>query len=209
MSCLINYFWNFLIGSFIGFLAETIWCVIRWKKLESRKGLIYGYFIPIYGIATVMISFVIEKLNINNYVLFFIFTFIICAIVEYISSLFQEKCFSTKSWDYSKMFGNICGRINVLYLSAWSLLGVFWCKYYKILINIIIETLNRTNLLNEITLLCFILMLYNCYISFVASYRQKLRRKGIKPKNRYEKWLDKKYDDVKMKKIYTNAKYVG
>ena len=95
MSSLINYFWNFVIGSFVGFLAETIWCIIRWKKIESRKGLVYGYFIPIYGIATVLISFVIEKLNINNYGLFFIFTFIICAIVEYISSLFQEKCFLT------------------------------------------------------------------------------------------------------------------
>ena len=107
------------------------------------------------------------------------------------------------------MIGNICGRINILYLSAWSLLGVFWCKYYKNLINLITETLNSTNLLNEITLTCFVFMIYNCYISFVASYRQKLRRKGIKPKNRYEKWLDKKYDDKKMKKIYANAKYIG
>ena len=51
-------------------------------------------------------------------------------------------------------------------------------------------------------------MVYNCYISIVASYRQKLRRNGIKPKNKYEEWLDKKYNDEFLIKIYTNAKVI-
>ncbi|MBO5121369.1 MAG: hypothetical protein J6C28_06770 [Bacilli bacterium] len=48
-----DYLWLFIFGSFFGFVIETIWCLIRWRKLESRKGLIYGHFIPIYGIAGV------------------------------------------------------------------------------------------------------------------------------------------------------------
>ena len=120
MNKFITYFWIFIVGSFLGFLCETIWCIIRWKKIESRKGLIYGYFIPIYGIATVFISLLIDLFNIKNYGLFFLIIFLICAIVEYISSVCQEKCFGTKSWDYSKMIGNLHGRINLLYLSLWS-----------------------------------------------------------------------------------------
>jgi hypothetical protein len=27
--------------------------LIRWRKFEGRKGLIYGHFIPVYGIAGV------------------------------------------------------------------------------------------------------------------------------------------------------------
>ena len=209
MNVLIEYFWNFILGSFIGFMCETIWCLIRWKKLESRKGLIYGHFIPIYGIATILISFFVEKFNITNYLLFFAITFLICSVVEYMSSLFQEKCFSTKSWDYSKMIGNINGRINLLYLIAWSALGIFWCDNYKKLISLITNLLEKTEFMNEITIICLIFMIYNCYISFIASYRQKLRRKGIEPRNKYEEWLDRKYDDNKMKKIYANAKYVN
>ena len=208
MSSFIEYFWIFIVGSFLGFLSETIWCLIRWKKLESRKGLIYGYFVPIYGIATLLISLLIDIFHIKNYSLFFITTFIICAIVEYISSVIQEKAFGTKSWDYSKMKGNIHGRINLLYLSLWSVLGIFWCKHYKFIISNIIIILERINLLNEITIISFILMVYNCYISIVASYRQKLRRNGIKPKNKYEEWLDKKYNDEFLIKIYTNAKVI-
>lgn len=208
MSKFIEFFWIFITGSFIGYICEMIWCIIRWKKIESRKGLIYGHLIPIYGIATVIISFIIEIFNIEKYILFFIITFLICGIVEYISSLFQEKIFGTKSWDYSKMIGNLHGRINVLYLSIWSIMGIFWCNYYKKIINIIIIPLIKINLLPEITILFFIFTLYNCFISICASYRQKLRRNGIEPKNKLEIWLDTKFNDDRMKKIYANAKIV-
>lgn len=208
MSKFVEYFWIFVVGSFLGFLCETLWCMIRWRKVESRKGLIYGYFIPIYGVATVFISFIINILNIKNYGSFFIITFFICAIVEYVSSVFQEKCFGTQSWDYSRMIGNLNGRINVLYLLLWSIMGIFWCKYYSSIIFMITGPLSRVHILNEVTLFSFIFMIYDCYISFVASYRQKLRRRKISPKNKYEEWLDNKYSDEKMQKIYANAKVV-
>lgn len=208
MNKFIECFWIFIIGSFIGYICETIWCIIRWKKIESRKGLIYGYLIPIYGIATLMISLIVDCYGIKNYFLFFIITFLICSIVEYISSFCQEKCFGTKSWDYSKMKGNINGRINILYLSIWSIMGIFWCKYYKIIINIIIIPLTQIGIISEITILFFIFTLYNCIISICASYRQKLRRKAIKPKNKFEKWLDNNYSDERLNKIYANAKVI-
>lgn len=204
----IEYFWIFMIGSFIGFICETIWCLIKNRRLESRKGLIYGHLIPIYGFAALFISLVIELFNINNYMTFFITTFAICGIVEYVSSFLQEKCFGTKSWDYSNMIGNLNGRINILYLTAFSIIGVLWCKYYKIIINFLITILDSTNLLKEITIICFIFMLYNCYISIIASYRQRLRRNGIDPRNRYEVWLDNKYNDEKLIKVYANIKFL-
>lgn len=208
MEKFIEYFWIFIIGSFLGFICETIWCIIRWKKIESRKGLIYGHLIPIYGIASLIISLIIYSLNIKNYFLFFIITFLICAIVEYISSFCQEKCFGTKSWDYSEMIGNLHGRINILYLLIWSIMGIFWCKYYKKIINIIIIPLKNLSIISEITILFFIFTLYNCFISICAAYRQKLRRKNIAPKNNFEIWLDKRFNDERLNKIYANAKVV-
>lgn len=207
-NLLIKYFWIFFIGSFLGFLLETIWCIIRWHKLESRKGLIYGFFIPIYGIATTFISMIVELFKIKNYSLFFVITFFICAIDEYLSSIIQEKCFGTKSWDYSMMKGNLNGRINLIFLLGWSTIGIFWCKYYPNIIAFILNLLNNIGLKNELTLIFFVFMSYDCYISIIASYRQKLRRQGIRPQNKYEEWLDKKYSDERMLKIYVNAKMV-
>ena len=204
MNRFIKYFWNFIIGSFIGYILETIWCFIRFKKIESRKGLIYFPLIPIYGIATLLLTIIIELLNINNSFIYFILTFIICSIVEYISSIIQEKCFNTKSWDYTNMIGNINGRINILYLSGWSLIGVVWCNIYKVIFNVIV----KIPLLEEITIILFILVLYDCFISIVASYRQRKRRENIKANNKFEEWLDKIYNDKRLEKIFANAKYI-
>lgn len=204
----IKYFWIFVFGSFIGYVVETFWCLIKNRKYESRKGLIYGLFIPIYGIAATLISLVTSIFPFKNFFSFFIITFLICALVEYISSYFQEKCFGTKSWDYSKMFLNIYGRINVLYLLFFSILGIFWCSYSDVIINGFMQFLNRLNILNIITILFLGFMIYNCVISILASYRQKMRKRKVKAKNKFEKWLDKKYNDEYMKKVYANAKFV-
>lgn len=204
MNILIKYFWNLVLGSFIGFVVETLWCMIRWKKLESRKGLIYSPLIPIYGLATFFVSLLKELLNLNNSISYFLLTYIICAIVEYISSIFQEKCFNTKSWDYTGMKGNINGRINMLYLIAWSLIGVLWCNTYEILINAVL----KIPYINIISLILFIFLLFDCFISFAAAKRQKLRRQRIKAKNKFEEWLDKTYNDKRLKKIYANAVYI-
>lgn len=208
MDVFVNYFWIFILGSFMGFILESIWCLIRYKKLESRKGLIYGWFIPIYGIATMLINFFISVLKINNYFLFFILTFIICGIVEYLSSLFQEKCFGTRSWDYSSMVLNLHGRVNLIYLLAWSIMGVFWCRYSSIILNLFIDTLIKTNLLYEITTINLIFMIYNSFISFMAVYRQRLRRNGIMARNKYELWLDNKFNDARLSKIYANSRVI-
>ena len=204
MNSLIKYFWNLVLGSFIGFIVETLWCMIRWKKIESRKGLIYSPLIPIYGLATLFITLLKELLNLNNSISYFLLTYIICAIVEYISSIFQEKCFNTKSWDYTNMLGSINGRINLFYLMAWSLIGVLWCNTYEILINIVL----KIPFINIITLILFIFLLFDCFISFEASHRQKLRRQRIKAKNSFEEWLDKTYNDKRLKKVYANAVYI-
>lgn len=202
------YFWIFIMGSFIGFLMETVWCVIKYKKLESRKGLIYGYFIPIYGIATMLLSFMVDYFNIKSVVVCYLLTFVICFIVEYLSSVFQEKCFGTKSWDYSDMKYNLNGRVNFIYLIIWSLFGILWFKFSPILINLIFDIFNKFNILDKVTNVFSIYMLYDILISIVASFRQKMRRLGVNPRNRVETLIDKKYTDEYMKKVYANQSII-
>lgn len=208
MKYIIEPFWIFVLGSFIGWAIETLWCILKNRKYESRKGLIYGYFIPIYGVAALLISCLVKILSIKNFALFFLLAFLICGVVEYVSSLIQERCFGTKSWDYSKMKLNINGRVNLLYLLFFSALGMFWCKYYNIIITSFTNFLAKFNLLNIGTLLFLFFMIYNCVISVLASYRQKMRKNGVKAKNKLECWFDKKFDDEYLKKVYTNAKFI-
>lgn len=208
MKYFIWYFAIFVLGAFLGWALETIWCVIKNKRLESRKGLIYGYYIPIYGIATVLISLIVENFKVSNIWLIVLTTFIVCFVVEYLSSLFQEKCFGMKSWDYSKMVLNINGRVNIIYLLVWSFLGIIWAKYYAIILKFIFFTLTKFKIVNIVAILYFIYMILNCTISILACLRQKMRKKGIAAKNKFELFIDNHFNDEYMKKVYANATFV-
>lgn len=201
----IKFFWIFMLGGVVGFLIETIWCMIRWRKLESRKGLIYGYFIPIYAVATLLISMVVEVFKIKKTHTIFIVTFFISGLVEYVSSLFQEKFTGTISWDYSEMKFNLRGRINLLYLLGFGTFGVLWCHCYPFLLKAISFFIKNKKLFLVITIVTLIFMIYNCFISLAATIRQKNRRRGIAARGKFENWLDNKYTDEYLKKVYANS----
>lgn len=203
-----DYLWLFIFGSFFGFVIETIWCLIRWRKLESRKGLIYGYFIPIYGIAGVFLAFVINVFNISKKIVVFIASFLIGGLVEYFSSLFQEKVTGTISWDYSDMKFNLHGRVNLVYLIGFGLFGLLWFMIYPDFLNILHKIFTNNNLFMVISLVMMFFMIYNMFISLVAMIRQKRRRDGYLAKNKFEVWLDNKYPDKFLKKIYANSMFV-
>ena len=203
-----DYLWLFIFGSFFGFVIETIWCLIRWRKLESRKGLIYGYFIPIYGIAGVFLAFVINVFNISKKIVVFIASFLIGGLVEYFSSLFQEKVTGTISWDYSDMKFNLHGRVNLVYLIGFGLFGLLWFMIYPDFLNILHKIFTNNNLFMVISFVMMFFMIYNMFISLVAMIRQKRRRDGYLAKNKFEVWLDNKYPDKFLKKIYANSMFV-
>lgn len=203
-----DYLWLFIFGSFFGFVIETIWCLIRWRKLESRKGLIYGHFIPVYGIAGVFLAFVINVFNISKKIVVFIASFLIGGLVEYFSSLFQEKVTGTISWDYSDMKFNLHGRVNLVYLIGFGLFGLLWFMIYPDFLNILHKIFGNNNLFMVISLVMMFFMIYNMFISLVAMIRQKKRRDGYLAKNKFEVWLDNKYPDKFLKKIYANSMFV-
>lgn len=47
-------FWVFILGSFLGFLYENILVIFQKGYFELRQGLIYGPFIPVYGIGGIV-----------------------------------------------------------------------------------------------------------------------------------------------------------
>ena len=200
-----KYLFVFILGSIFGCMLETIWCIIKNRRYESRKGLIYGYLIPIYGMATLLLTFLIDILKIESYFKIYLLTFTLGFIIEYISSYLQEKIFKTKSWDYSKLKFNIGGRVFIPYLCIWSILGVLWAKFIPKYINLFLRFLKVNNLILPVTILSLIYMIFDIFLSVVATYRQKLRRQGIKAKNKFDIFIDRKYNDDYLKKVYANS----
>ena len=54
-------FWIFVIGSFVGCVYETILSFFQRGYFESRQGLVYGPFTPVYGAGAVLFLLLLEK----------------------------------------------------------------------------------------------------------------------------------------------------
>lgn len=199
------FFWTFVIGSVLGVIIETIWCLLKNRRFESRKGLIYGPFNPLYGVAAVALSiaiYITKDKTIGNV---FVTGVVVASLIEYICSYYQEKVIGTISWDYKDFPFNIKGRINLVYSLMWGVLTLAWGKWFLPVINSYVPKLYGHILFTKT---CFLLMLADCLISLGASMRRNDRRKNIVAKTRLEKHYDYFYSDDVMEKIYPNSKFV-
>lgn len=197
-------FWIFFFACFFGVVIETIYCLVRNGYIESRQGLIYGPFNLVYGIAALIITVVLKKIKTKNVISIFCISFVVGSMFEYVCSLFQEYVFGTVSWEYSHKFLNLNGRITLLYSIFWGLLGIVWVKYAYPKFRNIIKRIPSLSM-KSMTYILLIFMIMNSLISFVAVYRRNERYYGISAKNNFERFLDEKYPDEFIDKIYPNA----
>ncbi len=116
-------FLHFLFYSFLGWIAETIYCSVLQGKFVYR-GFLNGPLCPIYGFGAMFVIYLLKPFA-NNIFILFIAGVIITSSLEYFSSFVLEKIFHMKWWDYSKNFLNLNGRICALNSSLFGILSVF------------------------------------------------------------------------------------
>lgn len=205
MEVFTYYFWTFMLGSFLGVVVETIWCFIRYRKVESRKGLIFGPFNALYGVATVLLSLSINLSSNETLGNYFIIGVVIASIVEYLCSYYQEKITGTVSWDYKSFKYNLNGRINLVYSIFWGFLTILWATKFMPVVEGIVPLLEAHPVL---TIVSAVLMSLDCIISLAACVRRKQRRENVFARTRIEKHLDYFYTDEFLDKVYANSKFV-
>lgn len=83
---------------------------------------------PVYGFGGLIIYYVSSKIS-NSFLTLFIINFILCGIVEYFISFLEEKIWNNRWWDYSNKFLNINGRICLLSLTFFGLMGSLLSLY--------------------------------------------------------------------------------
>lgn len=160
----------FIIYSFIGYITETLFAVINYNVLESRKSFLYGPFCGIYGIGAVVLIISLKYFNKNNYTLFFGGCFV-GSLLEYIISYIGEILFDARWWDYSNRFLNINGRICLLYSIFWGILALLLMKVINPQVDKIIEYIKRKidiKYLKIVICVGMIFMIVNAMLSGIA-----------------------------------------
>ncbi|MCR5107704.1 MAG: putative ABC transporter permease [Lachnospiraceae bacterium] len=130
---LAQYFTEFIIYSFLGWIWESIYCTIKEKRWQDR-GFLFGPICPIYGSVVVITSIVFKEFPVLTDPDFPIWAvFLICmlgsAVAEYATSWFLEKRFHARWWDYSNIPLNINGRICIPASLGFGLAGILIVKY--------------------------------------------------------------------------------
>lgn len=201
-------FWIFFIGSFIGVVTETIWCLIRLRKYESRKGLIYGPFNLVYGFGSIVMTVLLSFIQDSRDLYVFLGGSLIGGIFEYVCSLFQEKFLGSVSWDYKKLPFNLNGRVNLLYCFFWGLMSLVWIKDAYPFISSVVEMIpNAIGI--PLTWILLVFMVLDAFVSAMAVFRMNERNKGIKRTSIFWYFFDIIYPDDRLKKIYPNMKFDG
>ena len=193
----------FMIGSIIGYIVEMIVALVQEGHLESRQGVIYGPFTPIYGIGIVVYYLCFNKIKTRNKKKIFLISMLIGGIIEYLCSFLQEKIFGTVSWDYSNWILNINGRTTLIHCTYWGLAGLLYMSLIEPIIPKIEEIIQK-NTIKVITAGVAILMIFNITISSMAAIRQKERKYNVEPTSNIDIFLDKNYPDEYMDKIFAN-----
>ena len=204
---LIIVFWLFIIGSILGYIFEMIVVLFQKGYFESRQGLIYGPFTPVYGIGAIIYYLILNNIKKDNKIKIFFITAILGGITEYICSLVQEKVFGTISWDYSYLIFDINGRTSLLHCSYWGIAGILYVTYIEPFLEKLKYKIDKKSL-KIVSIIFAVFMLFDISISCIAANRQTERRNNISPESKLDLFLDKYYPDEYMDKIFANKREV-
>ena len=195
-------FWIFVFGCIMGYVMEVIFNFVRTGEFETRQGLIYGPFAPVYGIGTLAFYLILPKFKKMWQV--FLVSGVLGGVTEYLCSYFQEKLFGTISWDYSNQFFNFNGRTSILYCLVWGALGVAFIKFvYPYFDKIFDKVLYKIGT-KVITAFAVVFMIFNISISSLAAQREYERREHIEAGSRMDVFLDEHFTDEILDEVYRN-----
>lgn len=203
----IKVFIIFMIGSVIGYVVEMIVALVQNGYIESRQGLLYGPFTPVYGIGIIVYYIFFSKIKTRDKKIVFLLSMLIGGITEYLCSFIQEKVFGTISWDYSEWLFNINGRTTLIHCTYWGIAGLLYVSYIEPLIPKI-ENAIKNNHIRVISSCLAICMMFNITISTMAALRQKERIEDVPASGTLDMFLDKNYPNEYMDRVFANKKQV-
>lgn len=200
--------WYLIIFSIFGLLIETIFCYLTTGVIESRKGLIWGPFCPVYGVGATILIILLDRYNKKPAQLFIVGS-VMGNIIEYSLSYILEAMYGARFWDYSYLNWNLNGRICITYSIFWGILAVILIKMIKPIIDKIINKIPNNKTINiVITVLILIDSLATVWA--VKTYQNRaINNNSQNKKNKIIQYIeDTLFSNKKMKKTFPNLRYI-
>ena len=198
------FFWIFYLGSFLGNIVETLYCIFKVGIIESRTALIYENLIPIYGLGALVLILLLHKIKDKNVIYIFFVSGVAGGLFEALCSIVQEFIYGSTSWHYAAdQFGILGGRTSLIYCIYWGILGSLWIKAIYPFVASKLRKIKTTRMI-PITIVFMCIFTFDVIMSSGAVNRQRERMQDIEPQSFMDNYFDENYTDDRLKEIYPN-----
>ncbi|MBM6774862.1 putative ABC transporter permease [Olsenella profusa] len=200
----------FFVGSMAGLLIEEVWMLVSAGLTESRVGLVWGPFSPLYGLGAVLLtlmSFLLRRKGARAWQVFLV-SAVVGGLLEQLAGWSMSTFFDAESWTYLHLPDHITQWVAWRFLLFWGLLGLAWCKLVmpRLLYTIGMPTTRRQAIF--VTLVA-VYLVADVAMTLVCFNRKAARDAGVPPSNAFEEWVDTNYNDEFIAGRFENLKIGG
>ncbi len=200
----------FFLGSMAGLLIEEVWMLVSAGLTESRVGLVWGPFSPLYGLGAVLLtwlSFFLRSRGAAGWQVFLV-SAVVGGVLEQIAGWSMSTFFDAESWTYLHLPDHITQWVAWRFLAAWGVLGLVWCRAVmpRLLYQIGMPTTRRQAVF--VTLVA-VYLVADVAMTLACFDRKAERDAGEPPSNAFEQWVDTNYNDEFISSRFENLKIGG
>jgi uncharacterized membrane protein len=196
-----NLFWIFLIACVVGLFTEVLVSYFADGRWESRAGLVFGPFSPIYGLGAVLITVALNLFRDRNIVLLFVVAGVVGASFEYFVGWFWESAFGIVAWSYIDQPFNFHGHTSLFMACVWGAVGVAWMRLgLPVLMHFINMIPVRVRV--PLTLVLAIFLLVDAVLTVVAMECWYQRKLGLQPETPWQEFCARYFDDAFMQRRF-------
>ena len=160
---LMKYLSIFFLGSLVGYIYEVIFYFLIENRLDNA-GLLFGPWLPIYGIGALLITFMSKYLK-NKPIICFFSIMLITGILEYSFGYLGLNIFHIRLWDYRGLFLNINGFVCLRSVLTFALGGIFLIYIIEPFLNKVLKKYNH--LISYILIFIIILFIIDIILSII------------------------------------------
>ncbi len=154
-----RWFWYFLIYSFLGYCLEKVYAFATQSPKQVRKCFLLLPLCPVYGLAMMACAALIPAGS--SFISQIITGGLLCTAAEYLVHWYYDLVFSVQFWDYTKVAGNIHGRICPQFSLIWGILSSAVIRWLHPLI-----TVAAAEIPPPVTFTVWILLAADCVITW-------------------------------------------
>lgn len=120
---MVDWFWTFMLYSFIGFVLEILFSRATHNPKRDRKCLYFLPLCPVYGLGALFILLLPPAVK-ENPLLLFLFGGLSATAAELLMGLFYQYAAGVRFWDYDHLPFNVGGQVCLLFTGMWGLLSL-------------------------------------------------------------------------------------